>query len=82
MPRITTVIFDMYETLVQNPQGMGKSSLVKAVHAKIIADTPGAQAAHRQGDESFSIGQVHGRLQDQFSGQGSARCGGFDGHQV
>lgn len=31
MPRITTVIFDMYETLVQNPQGMGKSSFAKII---------------------------------------------------
>jgi 2-haloacid dehalogenase len=31
MPRITTVIFDMYETLVQNPQGMGKSSFSKII---------------------------------------------------
>jgi len=31
MPRITTVIFDMYETLVQNPHGMGKSSFAKII---------------------------------------------------
>ncbi len=31
MPLITTVIFDMYETLVQNPPGMGKSSFAKII---------------------------------------------------
>ena len=31
MPRITTVIFDMYETLVQNPHGMGKTSFAKII---------------------------------------------------
>ena len=31
MPRITTVIFDMYETLVENPHGMGKSSFAKII---------------------------------------------------
>ena len=31
MPRITTVIFDMYETLVQNPHEMGKSSFAKII---------------------------------------------------
>ena len=31
MPRITTVIFDMYETLVQNPEGTGKASFAKTI---------------------------------------------------
>jgi 2-haloalkanoic acid dehalogenase type II len=31
MPRITTVIFDMYETLVQNPIGTGKASFAKTI---------------------------------------------------
>ena len=31
MPLITTVIFDMYETLVQNPPGMGRSSFAKII---------------------------------------------------
>ncbi|HCL26640.1 MAG TPA: hypothetical protein DHW65_09900, partial [Dehalococcoidia bacterium] len=31
MPRITTVIFDMYETLVQNPSGISKSSFATII---------------------------------------------------
>ena len=31
MPHITTVIFDMYETLVKNPHGMGKSSFAEII---------------------------------------------------
>ena len=31
MPQITTVIFDMYETLVENPKGMGKSSFATII---------------------------------------------------
>lgn len=31
MPRITTVIFDMYETLVQNPHDTGKTSFAKII---------------------------------------------------
>ena len=31
MSQITTVIFDMYETLVENPHGMGKNSFAKII---------------------------------------------------
>ena len=39
MPRITTVIFDMYETLVQNPHGMGKSSFAKIIEQQGLNTT-------------------------------------------
>jgi len=39
MPRITTVIFDMYETLVQNPHGMGKSSFAKTIEQQGLNTT-------------------------------------------
>lgn len=39
MPRITTVIFDMYETLVQNPYGTGKSSFAKTIELQGLDTT-------------------------------------------
>lgn len=39
MPRITTVIFDMYETLVQNPHGSGKSSFAKIIEQQGLHST-------------------------------------------
>ena len=36
MPQITTVIFDMYETLVENPHGMGKSSFSKIIEQQSL----------------------------------------------
>ncbi len=39
MPRITTVIFDMYETLVQNPIGTGKASFAKTIEQQGLNTT-------------------------------------------
>ena len=39
MPRITTVIFDMYETLVHNPHGMGKNSFAKIIEQQSLNTT-------------------------------------------
>ena len=39
MPRITTVIFDMYETLVQNPHGTGKASFAKTIELQNLNTT-------------------------------------------
>ena len=39
MPQITTVIFDMYETLVENPQGMGKTSFAKIIEQQSLNTT-------------------------------------------
>ena len=39
MPRITTVIFDMYETLVQNPHGMAKTSFAKIIEQQGLDTT-------------------------------------------
>ena len=36
MPQITTVIFDMYETLVENPPGIGKSSFSKIIEQQSL----------------------------------------------
>ncbi|MCH7737852.1 MAG: HAD family hydrolase [Chloroflexi bacterium] len=39
MPQITTVIFDMYETLVQNPYGTGKGSFAKIIEQQGLKTT-------------------------------------------
>jgi len=39
MPRITTVIFDMYETLVENPHDMGKTSFAKIIEQQGLNTT-------------------------------------------
>ncbi len=39
MPRITTVIFDMYETLVKNPMGTGKTSFAKTIEQQGLDTT-------------------------------------------
>ena len=39
MPQITTVIFDMYETLVQNPFGTGKASFAKTIEQQALNTT-------------------------------------------
>ena len=39
MPRITAVIFDMYETLVQNPIGTGKASFIKTIEQQGLNTT-------------------------------------------
>ena len=59
MPRITTVIFDMYETLVQNPFGTGKASFAKTIEQQGLNTTVDELWEHwLPADEEFRNNRV------------------------
>lgn len=59
MPRITTVIFDMYETLVQNPSGTGKISFANIIEQQGLNTTADELWEHwLPANEEFGITRV------------------------
>ena len=77
MPRITTVIFDMYETLVQNPRGTGKSSFAKIIEQQGLDTTVDELWDHwLPAEAEFQITRVDPQLP--FQSYFSAWKGGFE----
>jgi len=77
MPRITTVIFDMYETLVQNPHGTGKSSFAKIIEQQGLDTTVDDLWDHwLPAEEAFQIARVDPELP--FQSYFSAWKSGFE----
>ena len=77
MPRITTVIFDMYETLVQNPHGTGKSSFAKIIEQQGLNTTVDELWDHwLPAEEEFQITRVDPDLP--FQSYFNAWKGGFE----
>ena len=77
MPRITTVIFDMYETLVQNPRGTGKSSFAKIIEQQGLDTTVDELWGHwLPAEAEFQITRVDPQLP--FQSYFSAWKGGFE----
>ena len=77
MPIITTVIFDMYETLVQNPHGTGKSSFAKIIEQQSLNTTVDELWDHwLPAEEEFQITRVD--PDRPFQSYFSAWKGGFE----
>ena len=77
MPQITTVIFDMYETLVQNPHETGKSSFAKSIEQQGLSATVDELWDHwLPAEQEFQITRVDPDLP--FQSYFSAWKGGFE----